>query len=133
MQLIVDGAEHNFSGQELRRPLRVYSVSVPDADGMITITVNYDRVVEVAVIRLIEGGTNALGQVEAQLLVDGKWQPVPAGTALSQLPDSTIPYQLIDFQLPTPILAQGIQLIGKIQEDARFPEASILELDALSK
>ena len=133
MQLMVDGVEHDFSGQEPKHPLRVYHDSSVDAGSEIAITVTYARDVEVAVIRLIEGNTNAFSQIEAQLLIDGEWHPTPEGTTLSQLPDSTIPYQIFDFQLPEPILAQGIQLIATIQVDSYFPEVVILELDALSQ
>jgi hypothetical protein len=132
MQLIVDGAEHNFSGQELRRPPRYYSF-VPEAGSDVTLTVTYDHIVEIATIRLIEGGTNAFNQIEAQLLIDGEWQPVPEGTILSQQPDPTTPYQMIDFQLPEPISAQGIRLVAAVLADARYPEVTILELDALSQ
>lgn len=133
MQVIADGAEHNFSGQELRRPPRFYSDAVSGEDNEVTISVTYDRDVEVAVIRIIEGGVNAFDGLEAQLLVDGQWQTVPDGTTLSQLPDPTVPFQLIDFLLLDPMLVQGIRVVGTIPTNARFPEVSILEVDALSQ
>lgn len=128
--LIADGAEDNYAGQEIRRPPGFYHKNV-NAD-QVSLSVTYSQTVDVAVIRLMEGNTNAFSQIEAELLVDGEWLPAPAGSQLSAQPDPTIPYQLIDVTLPEPMAAQGIRIIGTISPDALLPEVSILELDALA-
>ena len=128
--LIADGAEMDYSGREIRRPAGFYRRSVTEDE--ITLTVTYSQDVEVAVIRLIEGSTNAFSQLDARILVDGEWQPITSGTEFEPLPDPTIPYQLIDIYLAEPVMAQGIRVTGTISPEARLPEVNILELDALS-
>ncbi len=133
MRVIVDGVEHDYSGSEPRRLPRAYQRLITDPLEGVSVGVTYDRVVEVDVIRLIEGGNNAFSAIEVYLLIDGNWQPVPEATVFSQLPDPTVPYQLMDIALSEPILAQGIRLDAVVQADAIVPEVSILELDALSR
>jgi hypothetical protein len=118
---------------EPRRTPRVYQRLIADPLEVVTVAITYDRGVEVDVIRLVEGGNNSFVALEAHLLVDGNWQPAPEGTFFSQQPDPAVPYQLIDIALSEPILAQGIRLDAVVQADARLPEVSILELDALSR
>jgi hypothetical protein len=133
LQVIADGVEHDFSGQELRRLPRAYSRSINNTSETITLTITYDRDVEIAVIRLIEGDASALVAIEAQILLDGQWYPVPDRTIVSHLPDPAIPYQMIEFVLPQAVMARGIRLETFMQEDARLAEMSILELDVLSR
>ena len=133
MRVIVDGAEHDYSGSEPRRLPRAYQRLIAEPLEGITVAVTYDRFVEVAEIRFIEGGNNSFTALEVQLLVDGDWQPAPEGTILSQQPDPAVPYQMIDIVLPEPILSQGIRLDAVVQAESNLPEVSILELDALSR
>jgi hypothetical protein len=132
MQSIVDGFEHDFSGREYRRVPRSYHDFGAEAGSEVVIDVIYDRTVEIATIRLIEGGNNAFSEIEAQVLVGGEWQPVPGDTIISQMPDPTIPFQMIDFQLPDPIMGEGIRIIAILPGDLRLPEITVAELDALS-
>ena len=105
--LIADGAEDNYGGQELRRPPGFYHKNM--RGDTVTLTVTYSQDVAVSVIRLMEGSTNAFSQIDAEILVEGEWLPVPEGSQLSQQPDPAIPYQLIDITLPQPMTAQGIR------------------------
>jgi hypothetical protein len=133
MKPIADGFEHNFSGKELRRIPRSYHDFGVDAGSTLTVDVIYDRVVEIATIRLIEGGNNSFSQIKAQVLVDGEWLPVPDDTRLSQQSDATIPFQLFDFWLAEPIMGEGIRIVATISDETRLPEIAISELDAFSK
>jgi hypothetical protein len=126
--VLADGAEHDFSGQEMARPPRSYKARTED--GMVTLSVTYDRPVEVETIRFIEGNSGGFSDMTAEVLIDGEWQPVPEGTQLSQEPDAEKTYQLIDFVLPEPIQAQGIRVSGAV--GGLFAEVIVLELDALA-
>jgi hypothetical protein len=123
-----DGAEHDFSGREVVRPPRSYTRRAEE--GLLTLTVMYDRPVEVQTIRLIEGGGGGFSTLAAEVLVEGEWQPPPDDTVLSESPDPNIPCQMIDFVLPTSIQAQGIRVTGRAAEPLR--EVTIAELDALA-
>jgi hypothetical protein len=125
---IADGAEHDFSGQEMSRPPRPFRARAQD--GVVTLTVIYDRYVAVETIRFIEGNGGGFSDMAAEVLIEGLWQTVPDDTRLSQDPDSDQPLQMIDFILPEPIQAQGIRVTGKV--GGLLGEVIVLELDALA-
>jgi hypothetical protein len=125
---IADGAEHDFSGQEMARPPRSYRARAED--GVVTIAVTYDRTVEVETIRYIEGNSGGFSDMSAEVKIDGEWQLVPTGTRLSREPNPEQTLQLIDFILPEPIQAQGVRISGTV--GGLFGEVIVLELDALA-
>ncbi len=123
---IADGLEHNFSGQEqLRRIPRPYQRRVDD--GVLVVSVIYDRVLPVQTIRLIEG-SNGGSSLQAEGLVGDEWVSLMDGATVSAAPDPAIPYQIIDIMLAQPQAISGIRL--RIAVEGRLPEASVVELDA---
>ena len=127
-RVFADGAEHDFSGREQRRPPRSYQAR--SENGTATLSVTYDRPVEVATIRFIEGDAGGFSEMSAEVLVDGIWQPVPEDTVVSRAPDPVQPYQMIDFVLPEAVMAQGIRVSGSV--GGAFGDLVVVELDALS-
>ncbi len=126
---IVDGAEHDFSGIEVLRPARAYQARV--RDGQVAVTVTYDPPVEASVIRFIEGDSGGFEGFALEFLIEGDWQPAPAGTSLSPAPDPAIPYQSFDFVLPESLVISGVRLVGEV-DAGPLGAVTILELDALS-
>jgi hypothetical protein len=127
-RVFADGAEHDFSGGEQRRPPRSYQAR-PD-NGLVRLSVTYDRSVEVETIRFIEGDAGGFSDMTAEVLVDGIWLPIPEASVISQPPDPHQPYQMIDFVLPEAIMAQGIRVSGNV--GGAFGDVVVVELDALS-
>lgn len=128
-QVIGDGAEHDFSGREVIRPSQGYRRSIEEHP--LTLTVTYNTVTEVKIIRFIEGGSSGFSTIDAEVLVEGVWQSLPEGTILSTEPDPKIPFQIIDFILPESIHANGIRVTGVVE--GSFREIIVVELDAFSE
>jgi hypothetical protein len=102
-------------------------------DQQISLTVTYDRPVEIAVIRLVEGADNrhggGLSSASLEVEIDGRWQPL-SDYQQSQPFDPRVPFQIIDFTLATPVQAEGIRLRGVTNSGN---SVTIAELDALSR
>ncbi len=127
--VIVNGAETDFSGVEPLRPIRAYRASAPD--GTLVLTIRYDRPVEAAVIRFIEGDPGGFTGFALEFLVDDVWVPAPADISLSATPDPTIPYQIFDFTLSEAMLIAGVRLTGTV-EAGPLGDVELVELDVLS-
>lgn len=137
---LANGHEQDFRGREvIDDSARAYyssQGSPPAPGGAVTLTVTYDRPVELRTIRFIEGdhfvdavshgGWFTAVTVEARL--DGAWTVLPA--AMSQPLDPARPFQIIDFVLPAPVWATGIRLAGPPGGADAF--ITCAELDALS-
>jgi hypothetical protein len=133
--VIADGLEHDYSGVEVFSLPQAYRKTFQGEP--VTLTVTYDRPVEIASIRFIEGDTGGFADLEAAVLVDGEWQPVPEGTTVTPAPDATMPMQLFDIALPEPVQGTGIRLTGTAggltgTADETSRTLTVLELDALS-
>ncbi|RPJ19488.1 MAG: hypothetical protein EHM35_20600, partial [Planctomycetaceae bacterium] len=125
---IADGLEHDFSGQEPARripqPYRRLTT-----DGPVTISVEYDREVDIATIRLIAGNV-ADSVFLVEMLVDGDWVPVPEGTTFPPTPARETGIQIMDVFLPELVKVSGVRVT--LAAAGRFPELQVLELDAFS-
>ncbi len=110
----------------------------------LTFSVTYDRPVLVHTIRFIEGdhfyqagagGVRGgwLTDIHPQLLVGGVWiDPAPA-PAMPTTPDPSMPFQIIDWVLASPVVATGVRITGIPGGDSDGgPFATIAELDALA-
>jgi ADP-ribosylglycohydrolase len=130
-RVFADGWEHNFFGLEELQPSYI---STQAQNGTLTFEVIYDRPVEVQIIQYIEGDqdTEQAGFTEAtvEVLIDGVWQPPPLGYSESQPFDTRVPFQIIDFMLPSPLTISGIRLTGTTE--TVDSSVSIAELDALA-
>jgi hypothetical protein len=125
---VADGLEYDFSGREpARRVPQLYRRLT--TDGPVTLSVVYDRDVDVRTIRLIAGN---LGDSVflGELLIDGDWVPVPDGTAVSPAVSPRIPLQITDMILPESVLASGVRVT--VVAAGLLPELSVMELDAFS-
>jgi len=129
--IFADGWEHNFYGYEELQPS---FINVQAQDGALTFEVIYDRPVEVETIRFIEGNqeSESAGFKDAvpEVLIDGAWQPLPLGFSISQPFNTSAPFQIIDFTLPSPLMVTGIRLSGTTENPDDW--VSIAELDALA-
>jgi len=128
-RVIADGVEHDFTGIEPRRPLRSYKATA--RDGSVMLAVVYDRPVEAAVVRFIEGDPGVFTAFDLELLAGDEWVPAPAGTTLSGAPDTRLPYQVFDFALPERMEIMGARLTGAV-EAGPLGDVMILELDVLA-
>lgn len=104
--------------------------------GVVSLSVTYDRPVQVKTIRFVEGDHfNTVSQsggwfnsLTFWALVAGQWvQLLP--TSVTPL-DPAIPFQMIDAELPAPIIANGIRISGPAGGTHQFITAA--ELDALA-
>ena len=128
LRAVADGREYDFSGREpARRVPQLYRRLT--TDGPVTLSVVYDRDVEMRIIRLIAGN---LGDSVflGELLIDGEWVPVPDGTTVSPAVSPKIPLQITDMILPESVVASGIRLT--VEAAGLLPELSVMELDAFS-
>ena len=138
VNLIADGFEHNFAGEEwwpTGEPWFYSTSQGPGHSGEIqTLSVTYDRSVEVGVVRYIEGTSDAAGgwftSADIELQIDGSWQSPPGSVTLSEPLNSGLDYQIIDFILDEPIEATGIRITGSVGGTKGYVTA--LELDAMS-
>jgi hypothetical protein len=125
---VADGLEYDFSGREpARRVPQLYRRLT--TDGPVTLSVVYDRDVEIHTVRLIAGNVGD-SVLLPELLIDGDWLPVPDGTAVSPALAHRIPLQITDVILPESLVARGIRVT--VEAAGVFPELSVMELDAFS-
>jgi hypothetical protein len=137
---IANGIETSFAGREEDEDERYWYTTqgggvAPGAD--IVLSVVYDRPVEVAAVRFIEGDhfTDAhppsggwFTSVAVETLVGGAW--VAQAVTPSESPDPARPFQIIDYVLAAPVQATGIRLRGPGGGTGAFTTCS--ELDALA-
>ena len=136
---IANGLEHDASGREpadgLANFLSSQNATSPPWN-QITLTVTYDREVEVHTIRMIEGDHfNAPGQqggwfedLTFNVRIGGVWT---AAEVASVTPlDAARPFQRIDAVLAVPITATGVRATGTVGGAQRF--VTVSELDAMS-
>jgi len=135
VSFIADGFEHDFRGHDaLFFGIPYFSTQgaglAPGA--LITLSVTYDRPVEIEAVRLVEGDALATGgwfnSVSVEVLVGASWVPAPASP--SEPLDPLVPYQSIDFALLIPTQATGIRLTGPAGGPGAF--VTVAELDALA-
>lgn len=132
---IADGLEHDYSGIEVFDLPQAYRQTFQG--DPITLTVTYDRPVEIATIRFIEGETGGFSEFEVAVSVDGVWQPAPDGTTITPAPDAAMSMQIFDIVLPEPVQGMGVRLTGFMGDltgvqDEESRTLTVLELDALS-
>lgn len=123
-----DGLEGNFSGREnLVDSSRWYysSQGASLSGGVVTLTVTYDREVELSGVRFVEGDhfDDALGRggwfedIALHLRIGGVWTEIPiggvGGAEQSEPLDPVVPFQIIDWRLPVPVVATGIRISGR--------------------
>ena len=131
-----NGYETDFTGrdfQDWRKWAYTTEGSGNPPTTPITLSVIYDRPVEVASIRFIEGDHTVQGgwfeSAAVQVLVGGIWVTPPA--TMSEPLDPAKPYPVIDFTLFTPVTATGIRIFGLAGGSASF--VTCVELDAMSR
>ena len=106
-----------------------------------TLTVEYDRPVQVGAVRFMEGdhfGPPLAQQggwfqsLTVELKVSGQW--VASNATPSEPLDPLVPFQIIDFTLPAPMTATGIRISGPSSNAPGNPEGFITcaELDAIA-
>ena len=135
---LADGFEHDFDGEEYfpsGEPWYCSTAAGPGHTGESqTLSVTYDRLVDVAVIRYIEGAGDSAGgwftsaNVEAK--IGGVWQSPPGTIIATELLHQDLDYQIIDYVLTEPVHATGIRITGTVGGTEGYVTA--LELDAMS-
>lgn len=137
--IFANGAEMDASGVEETASRRgFYSTQnggVPSG-GVVTLTVMYDRPVDVRLVRFIEGEhfniSGLVGgwftSIAVQARVGGVW--VAVAVTPSEALDAARPFQMIDFALGQPVQASGIRIVGATGGPQGV--ATLTELDALS-
>lgn len=137
--IFANGTENDVSGIEETPSRRgFYSTQnggVP-AGGSVTMSVLYDRPVELHTVRFIEGEHfnfpglvgGWFGSITIQARVAGAWVDVSA--VPSEPLDDARPFQMIDFVLDSPVQASGVRIVGVTGGPQGV--ATLTELDALS-
>lgn len=135
---VANALESDASGREVPDGLANFMStqgSLPPG-GIVTLTVTYDRPVQVQTIRFVEGdhfnSANQSGGWFQSLtfwaLVSGQWIQLTPDSVTTL--DPAIPFQIIDAVLPATITATGIRISGPVGGTHQFITAA--ELDALS-
>lgn len=114
-----------------------------------TFTVLYSPGVPVRTVRFVEGphfaaagptsdpnvpgGGGWFQNVTVELLIGGQWTALPMGATQSEPLNDTVPFQIIDWSLPTTVQASGVRLRGVPGGGigAGAPFVTIAELDTL--
>jgi hypothetical protein len=138
IEKIADGFEHNFAGAEwwpTGDPWFYSTSQGGNHSGEIqTLSVTYDRAVEVSVIRYIEGDSAVGGgwftSADVEVEVNSVWQAPPGTVTASEPLNSGQDYQIIDYILSSPVRATGIRITGPVGGTKGYVTA--LELDAMS-
>jgi hypothetical protein len=130
--------EQNFSGATFPTLIKFYSTqNGGSAPGdWVTLTVTYDRAVEIRGVRFIEGNHfdepiargGYFTECFLEVQVDGQWLE-PVDVAQSEALDASRPFQTIDFLLAEPLLVTGVRLTGRVGGADAF--VTVAELDAL--
>jgi hypothetical protein len=135
---MADGFEHNFEGDEWwpsGDPWYYSTQRGGNHSGEIqTLSVTYDRQVDVSIIRYIEGADGSGGgwftSADVEVEVNSVWQTPPGSVTASEPLNSSQDYQIIDYVLSAPVRATGIRITGPVGGKKGYVTA--LELDAMS-
>jgi len=140
---IGNGYELDFAGLEdpgTRRGMFSTQGCALPPGSIIVLDTTYDRAVDVAAVRFIEGDHFAdtpikggwFDSLTLHLRIGGVWTPAPF--TLSEPLDPARPFQIIDLVLSTPTSATGIRVSGPAAATSGGTEAFVtcLELDALA-
>jgi hypothetical protein len=138
IEKMADGFEHNFEGDEWwpsGDPWYYSTERGGNHSGEIqTLSVTYDRQVDVSIIRYIEGASAVGGgwftSADVEVEVNSVWQAPPGTVTASEPLNSSQDYQIIDYILSTPVRATGIRITGPVGGTKGYVTA--LELDAMS-
>jgi hypothetical protein len=138
IEKMADGFEHNFAGAEWwpsGDPWYYSTSRGGNHSGEIqTLSVTYDREVEVSVIRYIEGDSVVGGgwftSADVEVEVNSVWQVPPGSVTPTEALNSNQDYQIIDYILSAPVQATGIRITGPVGGSKGYVTA--LELDAMS-
>ncbi len=134
LSLFADGFEHNFAGLEYvptSKDGQWYSTNSPGNTSALEqwLAVTYSQPVWVDLLRYIEGDNSAsFADIRLELLINGVWTTAPIGTWMDENLDPNIAFQIIDFQLPTPMQITGFRVLGH-STTANF-SVGAAELDA---
>lgn len=137
-----NGFEHDYSGCEANDPSR-YFYSMQGA-GLVAgdqawVSVSYSEPVEAHTIRVIEGDSfdepgvagGWFGSLSVEIESAGAWYPLPVEP--SEAIDPTVPFQIIDFVLPAPVMVTGVRVSGPVGgQPGGEGFATIAEIDVLS-
>lgn len=129
-RVIADGAEHNYTGMDVRRPPRAFR-AVP-RDGSVEVEVMYDRLVDATLVRLIEGDPGLFSTLSLELYAEGQWVPAPDQTVVAAQPDPNIPYQQFDLVLPERMSVMGVRVTGLV-DSGPLGDVMIHELDVFAE
>lgn len=106
--------------------------ALPDINGRVTLQVSYSQPVELSMIRFIEGDHFADGgwfeTLSFEARINNQWGPISVSS--SSTLDANRPFQIMDFVLPSTIIADGIRAVGVVGGIAQF--VTVSELDAFS-
>ncbi len=138
IEKMADGFEHNFKGDEWwpsGDPWYYSTQQTGNHSGEIqTLSVTYDRQVDVSIIRYIEGASAVGGgwftSAGVEVEVNSVWQAPPGSVTASEPLNSSQDYQIIDYVLSAPVRAAGIRITGPVGGSKGYVTA--LELDAMS-
>ncbi|MCW4050467.1 MAG: ADP-ribosylglycohydrolase family protein, partial [Candidatus Bathyarchaeota archaeon] len=138
IEKMADGFEHNFAGEEWWRTLEPWFYSTEQGSGhsgeIQALSVTYDRLVEVSVIRYIEGKRGSGGgwftSADVEVKIDGLWQSPPGSVIATEALNPNQDYQIIDYILSEPVEATGIRITGPVGGSNGYVTA--LELDAFA-
>lgn len=141
--LVGNGYEHDFAGLEddgaRRGYFSTHGCDLPPGTTL-SLSVEYDRAVEVERVRFIEGdhfaagGGSAIGgwfdSLSLEIRIDGVW--TSAAFALSEPLNPTRPFQIIDLALTAPVMATGVRIAGPASAAGTQGFVTCMELDALA-
>lgn len=138
IEKMADGFEHNFAGAEWWPSGDPWYYSTDQGGGHAgetqTLSVTYDRQVDVGIIRYIEGAATVGGgwftTADVEVEVNSVWQTPPGTVTVSEPLNSDQDYQIIDYVLNAPVRATGIRITGPVGGTKGYVTA--LELDAMS-
>ena len=106
--------------------------AAPDANGRVTLQISYSQPIELSMIRFIEGDHFVDGgwfeTLSFEARVNNLW--VPLNVTSSSVLDSNRPFQIMDFALASPIIADGIRASGVVGGSAQF--VTVSEFDAFA-
>jgi hypothetical protein len=137
----VNGSEHTNLGQTIwssSSEERAFSTEGGSLQpgALFSIEVVYPSEIPVDVVRMIEGTAARTPGAEGGWLenpriwlrIAGDW--VEQSTTLASPQQPLVPYEFLDYQLPTPVLADGLRMTGTVGGVLGF--VTITELDLLS-
>ena len=126
-----DGRESNFNGAEEVDSQRWYFSSEGSGASTVEMTVLYDRAVEAAIVRVMEGDHFANGGraegLTVMLRVGESW--VPASVAWSSALTAA-PFEILDFSLSQVVQITGVRIVASMPGPSGF--VTCAEIDVLA-